>query len=155
MKVLILAIGKRHEAVFKAAIGDYTKRLSRFATIGWQLLDPARGKQEAATTKRFETQALLGELQPDDVVILLDERGKQLRSRQLGEFLDQQKQQATKRLVFIIGGPYGVDELLRARATLVWSLSMLTFPHQLVRLILVEQLYRASTISGGLPYHHE
>lgn len=155
MKILLLAIGRRHDPDLKAAIETYTGRINHYAPAAWQLLEPSKGKMDEATTRRTESEALAKELQPDDYVILLDERGKQLASPDLARLLELQQQQATRRLVFIIGGAYGVDQTLRQRAQLVWSLSPLVFPHQLVRLILTEQLYRGFTIVGGEPYHHE
>lgn len=154
MKVLLLAIGKRHDAELVAAIETYSKRLTHYATASWRLLEPAKGKLDAETTRRLESEVLAAELAPDDFVVLLDERGKELSSPQLAELLADKQQRAVKRVVFIIGGAFGVDAALRTRAQFVWSLSKLVFPHQLVRLILTEQLYRAFTITRGEPYHH-
>ena len=155
MKLLLLAIGKRHDAELAKAIETYCKRLGHYATISWQLIDPARGKTDQNEVRRIETKALMAELRPEDYVIVLDERGQELRSTALAELLRQRQQNASTRIVCIIGGAYGVEDSLRQRANTTWSLSQLTFPHQLVRLILAEQLYRAFTIIRGEPYHHE
>lgn len=148
----ILAIGKRHESWVNEGIERYAHRLRGPWSIEWALLPySAREGQQA---RRDESQAILSHLGPQDYVVLLDERGKALDSpalsRRIQDVLD-----ASRKLVFVIGGAYGVDESLMARADFVWSLSPLVFPHQLVRLILIEQLYRARSIATGHPYHHE
>ena len=104
--------------------------------------------------RRDESQSILSKLNHDDFVILLDERGKIMDSPGLSKILTDlfiHSREAT----IIIGGSYGVDETVHKRANFIWSLSPLVFPHQLVRLILVEQLYRAQEIASGNPYHHE
>jgi len=106
-------------------------------------------------TKRTESAHILSCIKDDDYIVLLDEHGIQLSSEGLAELLDTLDMQAVKRIVCIIGGAYGVDEIVKKRANFVWSLSHLVFPHQLVRLILAEQLYRANTIRRGEPYHHQ
>ena len=94
-------------------------------------------------------------IQKDDFVVLLDERGKQFTSTSLANFIQQRANESCKRIVFIIGGAFGVDELIVKRANYTWSLSNLVFPHMMVRLILAEQLYRACTILKNEKYHHE
>jgi 23S rRNA (pseudouridine1915-N3)-methyltransferase len=155
MKILLLAIGKRHDPLLAAAIDDYAKRLSKSFDVRWQLLEPAKGKQGQAVTRRIETKALAAELQSEDFVVLLDERGHQWTSVELAEQLEKWRLGAISRVVFIIGGAFGVEDELRQRVSTVWSLSRLVFPHQLIRLLLVEQLYRATAITAGLPYHHK
>jgi 23S rRNA (pseudouridine1915-N3)-methyltransferase len=148
MKILPLAIGKRHDPAIAEAIEDYSKRLGKYATVSWQL---AIAKQP---TPEAESALLEQYIKSDDVVILLDERGKQLSSPELAGLVEAHEQQATPRLVFVIGGAHGVTQAFRNRAARVWLLSNLVFPHQLVRLILAEQLYRAFTIARGEKYHH-
>jgi 23S rRNA (pseudouridine1915-N3)-methyltransferase len=155
MKLVCLAIGKRHDTAIAAAIDDYATRLRHFAAFSWQLLAPAKGKLTMEETKRLEGAVMLAQLQDDDYIVLLDEQGQELTSRGLASVLDASDRLVLKRMVFIIGGAYGVSHELKQRADVVWSLSKLTFPHQLVRLILSEQLYRAYTIRRNLPYHHE
>lgn len=154
MKILLLAVGRRHDPAISAAINDYTARIDRVADVEWCIVSAAPGKTTPAEAQRTESQALAAKCKPHDYVILLDERGKQLSSPALAELVGQQ-QQSAQRLVFVIGGAYGVDEALASRANMVWSLSQLVFPHQLVRLVLTEQLYRAFTILRGEPYHHQ
>jgi len=155
MKLVCIAVGKKHDAAIAAAIEDYTKRLQRYSPLTWQLLPAAKGKMGVEETKRTEAATLRVNIQDDDYVVLLDENGTQLSSSELADILDALDMQTTKRVVFIIGGAYGVTNELKRRADVIWSLSALTFPHQLVRLLLVEQLYRANTIRRGEPYHHE
>lgn len=112
---------------------------------------PHSSKPKSIAVKE-ESDRLLGRLSPDDFVILLDERGRNLSSPELSTVIMEHTSQS---IVFIIGGAYGVTDDVRRRANLVWSLSKLVFPHQLVRLILTEQLYRAQEIARGGKYHHE
>lgn len=155
MKIVAIAIGKRHDSDIVAAVDDYSQRVQRFSAFEWQILPTAKGKMSPDETKRLESAAIMSQLKDDDYVVLLDERGSQLSSNELAAMLERQDMAASKRLVFVIGGAYGVADEIMRRADLTWSLSKLVFPHQLVRLILVEQLYRASTIRRGEPYHHE
>lgn len=154
MKIVFLSVGKKHDATLIAAIQDYTKRISKFVSVSWKLIEPARGQEDIMRTQQIESDNIRRELQPTDIVILLDERGKELSSIALAEFIESCQQQAHKRLLFIVGGAYGVTDEVRQRANLVWSLSLLVFPHQLVRLILAEQIYRAYSIIHKHPYHH-
>lgn len=155
MKIVAIAVGKKHDSDIARAVDDYSKRLTRYATFDWQILPPAKGKMGADETKRAESALLLTFLKDDDYIVLLDEVGVQLSSNELAGILDDLDMQTSKRVVFIIGGAYGVTDELKRRADMLWSLSKLVFPHQLVRLLLAEQLYRANTIRRGEPYHHE
>ena len=120
--------------------------------LQWKLLPASQRSSDAA--RREESQQILRALSPQAYVVLLDERGTMLDSPALSRSLHQPMAQG-KSLVLIIGGAYGVTEAVMERANLVWSLSRLVFPHQLVRLILAEQLYRAQQIAAGHPYHHQ
>lgn len=155
MKIVAIAVGKKHDSDIARAVDDYSKRLTRYATFDWQILPPVKGKMGADETKRAESALLLTYLKDDDYIVLLDEVGVQLSSNELAGILDDLDMQTSKRVVFIIGGAYGVTDELKRRADMLWSLSKLVFPHQLVRLLLAEQLYRANTIRRGEPYHHE
>lgn len=156
MKLLLLAIGKKHNPKIAAAIKDYTDRLDRYYPINWQLVDAKSSASLPEERLRDEeSRQLLRFLRPEDVVILLDERGAQLKSTDLAKKIQIYANQGKKRLVFVIGGAYGVNKEFRQEADVVWSLSKLVFPHQLVRLILVEQLYRSCTINAGEKYHHQ
>ncbi len=148
----IIAIGKKHESWAAVGIERYQKRLQPPWNITWELLpySPLDGNK----ARRDESERILSLCRADDFVIVLDERGKPLDSPTLSQSLDQAFT-SNRTPTFVIGGAYGVTDVLRARANLVWSLSPLIFPHQLVRLILVEQLYRAQEIARGGKYHHE
>lgn len=150
MKLLIISVGKKHSPEYAAAIEMYTKRIRHFATVEW-LLIPDSGTGPEGVSK--EAMAINAKLLPTDIVVVLDETGTQLTSVKLSTYLESHASK-NSRLVFVIGGAYGTSEQLRAKSSLLWSLGELTYPHQLVRLIIAEQLYRAFAIQSNLPYHH-
>ncbi|MBL0882058.1 MAG: 23S rRNA (pseudouridine(1915)-N(3))-methyltransferase RlmH [Chitinophagaceae bacterium] len=156
MKIQLWSVGKPHDSHVKAGIDDFSKRLHNYFPAQWQIIPPP--KQSASMSdqllKKAESTAIMQLLDKDDFLILLDERGKQFSSPELADILQKRANESTKRLIFLIGGAYGVDESMIQRANLIWSLSKLVFPHMLVRLILVEQLYRACTILRNEKYHH-
>ena len=151
MAIRIVAVGKKHESWIEGGVERYQKRLRRPFDIEWVLLP--HSPRDGVQARQEESEALLRRLGGDEYVVLLDERGKLLDSPALSAALLTPLEQS-KNVVVIIGGAYGVDEAIHARANLVWSLSPLVFPHQLVRLMLVEQLYRAQDIAAGGAYHH-
>lgn len=144
----IITVGKKHE--YASAIAEYEKRLKGVWALDW-LLIPHSNKDDGTAAKKDESEKILAKLDERDYVVLLDERGKQLSSPQLAELTERG---LGYNLTFVIGGAYGVSDEVRDRANFIWSLSPLVFPHQLVRLLLAEQLYRSYAISSGLPYHH-
>ena len=146
MKVLIISPGKKHSSELADAISEYEKRLAPIFPIQWDF--PSIG------TKESEGEAILKRIEPQDMVVLLDERGKEIDSPGLATLIDDALNNSTKRLVFIIGGAFGVSDEVVRRANLTLKLSALVFPHMIVRLILVEQLYRAWSIRSGGKYHH-
>lgn len=150
--ITILAVGKRHEAWVLEGIERYQKRLKKPFDVEWVLL-PHSAKQ-GLEARENESEAIFSRLRPDQYVVLLDETGKLLDSPALSGVLLQQLE-SSRPVTIIIGGAFGVNDDLKRRADLVWSLSSLVFPHQLVRLLLIEQLYRAQEIAAGKPYHHE
>lgn len=151
MKQVIISVGKAHDSHLAGAILRYTERLNRERPTSWRLVKPS-GEDEV-TARAVESAAVLKIIDERDFVVLCDERGSEMSSEALaaeyGRWMG-----LGKRTVFIIGGAYGVDDSLRKRADIVWSLSKLVFPHQLVRLLVVEQLYRANMILKSHPYHH-
>lgn len=151
MPIRILAVGKKHESWVAEGIERYEKRLKKPFLCEWALLP--HSAREGITARQEESERLLSRLSDDEYVVLLDERGKLLDSPALSQVLLRQLE-LSKSVVVIIGGAYGVDDRIHQRADVVWSLSPLVFPHQLVRLILVEQLYRSQEIAAGNPYHH-
>ena len=150
--IRILAVGKKHESWVADGIERYEKRLSKPWDTEWVLLPHSSITGDRA--REEESERILSRLKPDDFVLLLDERGKMLDSPTLSRTIQAQLDMS-KSIICIIGGAYGVNDTLMNRADLVWSLSPLVFPHQLVRLILIEQLYRAQEIAAGHPYHHQ
>ncbi|RYY84757.1 MAG: 23S rRNA (pseudouridine(1915)-N(3))-methyltransferase RlmH [Chitinophagaceae bacterium] len=157
MKIALWTIGKPHEPYVKPGIEDFTKRLSRYFPAEWQVIPVPKNAAALPEPeqKKREGELILELLRPDDYLIALDERGKSLNSEGLAAFLQQRATESSKQLVFLIGGAFGLDVPVLKRAQLQWSLSALTFPHQLVRLILSEQLYRACSILRNEKYHHK
>ncbi len=152
MSVRILSVGKASSRDYQVLISEFEKRLDKRFQLEWQFIAPSGQQKDAA--RRAESDSLRAKLSASDFIVLLDERGSQsLSSEKFAAKLDEWTLQP-RPLTFIIGGAYGVDEELRQRADFVWSLSTLVFPHELVRLILTEQLYRAQCIIAGHPYHH-
>lgn len=152
MALRILAIGKKHESWVAEGIDRYSKRMKKPFDVSWQLLPHSAREGDAARAE--ESARILAKIQPRDHLILLDERGKNIDSPALARAL-QQPLDAARPVVLVIGGSYGVDTSVHQRADFTWSLSQLVFPHQLVRLVVAEQLYRAQEIAGGRPYHHQ
>ena len=149
--ITVIAIGKKHEPWVADGIERYYKRLHAPWNLQWILLP--HSALEGPAARQNESQAILNKLSPTDYVILLDEHGKALDSPAISAHL-QQLFVNSQNVVLVIGGAYGVSDELMQRANFTWSLSPLVFPHQLVRLILTEQLYRAQEIAAGHPYHH-
>lgn len=148
MKILILTVGKEKNEFLQDAIANYTLRILRYVPMEWVSIPHD-------TTKEKEGEKILQSLKKEDYLVLLDERGKDLKSEHLAELVETRMIDGVKRLVFLIGGAYGVSDKIHARANYTWKLSSLVFPHVIVRLIVVEQLYRAMTILRGEQYHHE
>ena len=150
--IRIIAIGKKHEAWVEDGIARYQKRLKKPFVAEWILLP--HSAKDGAQARQNESQTILSRLSPTDFVVLLDETGVLYDSPTLSTQLVSVFEQGST-VTMIIGGAYGVSEELQTRAQVTWSLSPLVFPHQLVRLLLIEQLYRAQEIAAGNPYHHE
>lgn len=156
MKIHFWSIGKNHEPYVKNGVEEFTKRISNYYPVQWTIIPVPKnsGMLSEADLKKKEGEVILGWLQKDDYLVALDERGKQLSSEGLAEFIMKRSNESIKNLVFLIGGAYGIDEAVMKRANYKWSLSQLVFPHQLVRLILAEQVYRACSINRNEKYHH-
>jgi len=152
MPIKILAVGKKHEAWVAEGIDRYQKRLRAPFLVEWVLLP--HSSLEGDSARLEESERIRARLKDDDFVVLLDERGALLDSPSLSGMLTTQLS-TSRTVVLVIGGAYGVDERVHERANTVWSLSPLVFPHQLVRLLVVEQLYRAQQIEVGGSYHHD
>ena len=157
MKLLLTVIGKTSTDYLIEGIDRYVKRIGHYVPFELKVLPdvkmPKNGTFEKQ--KQLEGAALLSELKPNDTLILLDERGRQYTSREFAQFIDNKMVNVAGRIVFAVGGPYGFSPEVYARANGQISLSKMTFSHQMIRLIFVEQLYRSMTILNGEPYHHE
>ncbi len=154
MKIEILLIGKTTEAWLKEGIGLYMDRLKNYIPVNMTVL-PASSSKLPNKMIVEESESITSKFQPRDFIILLDERGKNLRSIELASQIEKWMIQGVNRVVFIIGGAYGVSDDIKRQAHLQLAVSKLTFTHQMVRLILVEQLYRAMSIIRNESYHHE
>ncbi|NLZ98363.1 MAG: 23S rRNA (pseudouridine(1915)-N(3))-methyltransferase RlmH [Micrococcus sp.] len=148
----MITVGKRHEAWVADGIDRFAKRLKKPYDLAFKLVPHTTAGEQRSRDE--ESAAIMKQLRPTDHVMLLDERGKNFSSPQLAGQL-QQLFDTSHNVALVIGGAYGVNDQLRARADTVWSLSNLVFPHQLVRLMVTEQIYRAQEISAGRPYHHQ
>lgn len=156
MKTLLLLVGKTQDKHFIAGINDYAERIGHYMPFEIKMIPELRNTKSLSEQqqKAQEGELLLKQLQPSDTVVLLDEHGTEHRSIEFAAWL-QKKQNTARRLVFIIGGPYGFSDAVYKRANEMVSLSRMTFSHQMVRLVFTEQIYRACTIIKGEPYHHE
>lgn len=157
MKVVLLTVGKTNDANFIKAISEYQKRLKfyiPFEIIELPELKNNRNLSEAQQ-KQQEGASIIASLDASDAVVLLDDKGVEYTSVQFSQYMQRAMASGSKRLVFVVGGPYGFSQAVYDRANGKVSLSRMTFSHQMVRLVFVEQLYRAMTILRGEPYHHE
>ena len=148
MKIVILSVGKEKDEVTASLLKHFELRLLRYAPIEWMFAPHE-------STKEKEGEKILSLLKKDDYVVLLDEKGKDIKSEALAELIENRMVDSVRRMIFIIGGAYGVSKGIHERANYTWKLSSLVFPHMLVRVIVMEQLYRAMTIIKGEKYHHE
>lgn len=156
MEIQLICIGKTDNIELRKLISNYENRLKHYVKFNFLFLpdlkDTKNLSQEQQKTK--EAQLIEKQLKTSDVVVLLDENGKQFSSVNFSEFLNKKMNSGCKRLVFIIGGPFGFAKTLHQKYTVKISLSKMTFSHQMIRLIFIEQLYRANTILRNEPYHH-
>lgn len=157
MKVTIYLMGKTEEMYLTEGINAYLSRLKHYLRLDWVILPDI--KQGALLPKEKlkakEGELLLSKIRANDFVVLLDERGIEVTSSSLADYIKTKMNSGTKSMIFIVGGAFGVSEEVKARADFILALSKLTLSHQMVRLIIVEQLYRAMTILRGEKYHHE
>ncbi len=153
MKIYFWSVGKAHESYVKEGVEIFTKRISHYYPVEWKIFSSSK-KTSNDEVKKYEGLQLLNAIQEDDIVVALDEKGKQWSSEELAAFIQQRANSSVKNLIFIIGGAYGLHETVLKRCNYKWSLSKLVFPHQLVRLVLAEQVYRACTIIRNEKYHH-
>jgi len=156
MKIQFWSVGKDTDNYAAAGIKDFSKRAANYYPVSWNIIAPPKhaGQMEARELKKKEADTILKSLHTDDFLVALDENGKSMDSKKLAAFIQTRANESVKQLIFLIGGAYGLDQSVLQRANFVWSLSELTFPHQLARLILCEQVYRACTILRNEKYHH-
>ncbi len=156
MTIKLLAIGKTDSKALQSLIDEYTKRLGFYIKFELEIIPDIKNSKNLSETqqKQKEGELILNKLNPTDVLILLDEKGKQLDSVAFANYLQKHMNSGIKQLVFVIGGPYGFSEEVYSKAAGKISLSKMTFSHQMVRLFMVEQLYRGFTILRNEPYHH-
>jgi 23S rRNA (pseudouridine1915-N3)-methyltransferase len=157
MKIQFWSIGKNHDPFIKEAVEDFSKRIGKYFSTEWNIIPVPKntGMLSQMDLKKREGEMILSWLKPRDFFVVLDEKGKEMSSEQLAKFIQARANESAKNLVFAIGGAFGLDAKVLEKADYKWSLSKLTFPHQLVRLILVEQVYRACTIIRNEKYHHK
>ncbi|MDE6524400.1 23S rRNA (pseudouridine(1915)-N(3))-methyltransferase RlmH [Paramuribaculum intestinale] len=157
MKITIMAVGRTTTPYIAKATDDYIGRACHYMPV--EMLTVADIRQTRSLTMQQqrdkEGEQLLQAFQPSDMVVLLDEHGREMTSRQFAGYIERQAVSGRRRLVFVIGGPYGFSDAVRSRADAMISLSQMTFSHEMVRLFFAEQIYRAMTILRGEPYHHD
>ena len=156
MKIQFWSIGKGHDGYVKEGVELFTKRIANYFPVEWNIIATPKNTATLSETdlKKKEGETILNALQKEDYLVLLDESGKQLDSEAVAKFIQARANESVKNIIFLIGGAYGVSGQVMQRANYNWSLSPLVFPHQLVRLIVVEQVYRACTINRNEKYHH-
>jgi 23S rRNA (pseudouridine1915-N3)-methyltransferase len=156
MRFQFLSVGKANESYVDEGIKMFTKRITNYYQTDWTIIAPSKNAATLSDTelKNKEGELILQQIKAYDYLVLLDERGKQFTSEALANFIQQRANESKKNIVFLIGGAFGVSEAVFKRADFKWSLSPLVFPHQLVRLILAEQIYRACSINRNEKYHH-
>lgn len=157
MKTVLIVVGKTADRNFSTSIDDYVGRIKHYTLFELVVIPDLKNNRNMTfdQQKAKEGELILKEIQPGDALVLLDEAGKEQTSREFATWFERRSASVGKRLVFVIGGPYGFSSEVYAAATEKLSLSRMTFSHQMVRLIFVEQLYRALNILSGGPYHHD
>ena len=156
MKILFVVIGKTDESYLETGIVKYIKRLEHYIPFEMKVIPDIKNRKTLTEDqqKKAEGDLILSQLNPGDDLILLDEKGKTFTSVMFSQWIEKQMNTGSKRMVFVVGGPYGFSKDVYDKAKFKISLSEMTFSHQMIRLIFVEQLYRAFTIIKGEPYHH-
>lgn len=157
MTIRLLAIGKTDNPHLQSLIEVYSKRLKHYIKFELEPIPDIKNAKNLSESeqKRKEGELIFSKIEKSDVVILLDEKGKNLNSIEFANYLQKHMNSGVKRIVFLIGGPYGFSPEIYGRANGMLSLSKMTFSHQMVRLFIIEQLYRGFTILRNEPYHHK
>ena len=157
MKIQVICVGKTQQAELKSWLPEYCKRLSRYTTFEWHEITDLKNTKNLPKKKQKtdEGKLILASISATDTLILFDEKGSTHTSKGFAQFLQKKMNAGNKKLVFVIGGPYGFSQEVYARAQGKIALSHMTFSHQMVRIFVAEQLYRAFSILNNQPYHHE
>lgn len=157
MKISLLVIGKTDNKIFIDGINEYTKRLVHYIPFSLDVIPDIKNTKNMTEEqqKEKEGELILRNVQPGDYLVLLDDKGKEFTSVKFADYIEKKTHTVSKRLIFVVGGPYGFSQKVYDAASEKISLSKMTFSHQMIRMIFVEQLYRAMTILNNEPYHHE
>ncbi len=157
MRISLIVVGKTTNKDIISLIDEYTKRTRHYISFDINVIPELKNTKNLSVEQQKTTEGdlIIKQLQAGDHIVLLDERGKEMRSVEFAEWISHKMNTLNKRLVFIIGGPYGFSQKVYETANEKLSLSKMTFSHQMIRLIFIEQVYRAMTILKGEPYHHE
>lgn len=157
MKITLLVIGRTVEKHYIAGINDYVERTKHYIGFDMEVIPELKNTKSLSQEQQKEKEAdlILKSLQPGDHIVILDEHGKEFRSVEFADWMKKKMNSVNKRMVFIVGGPYGFSKRIYDIANEKISLSKMTFSHQMIRMIFVEQIYRAMTIINNGPYHHE
>lgn len=157
MKIVLCVVGKTSTGYIRVGVDEYAGRIRRFIPFDIRVIPDIKTSKKLTeqAQKDAEGEQILAQLSASDYVVLLDERGKELTSRGFSEFIEKKAHTVQKNLVFVIGGPYGFSKAVYNRADMQLSLSNMTFPHELIRIFITEQIYRALTIARNMPYHHD
>lgn len=157
MKVSLTVVGKTTDKHFQVSIDEYVMRIWHYVPFSIDVIPELKGTKNLSEKeqKEKEGELILKSFQPGDYVVLLDEHGKERRSIEFAQWIEKKMAAGPKRLVFVVGGPYGFSQAVYDAAQEKVSLSQMTLSHQMIRLLFVEQVYRAMTILNGEPYHHE
>ena len=157
MDIVLITVGKTTTPYIQAGIDEYCKRLKRYVPFSIKSLPDIKNSRKLTESQQKEEEGkiILGEVSVSDYVVLLDERGEMFTSRGFSDFVQKGMSGGKKRMVFIVGGPYGFSPQVYSRANFLLSFSQMTFSHEMIRLFFTEQIYRAMTILRGEPYHHD
>lgn len=157
MEITLIVIGKTNAKYLIEGLDEYTRRLKHYITYNINILPDIKNTKNLTEEQQKETEGklILNALKPGDYLVLLDERGKEFSSMQFSDYLQRKMNSGLRRLVFVVGGPYGFSKDVYNKADEKLSLSKMTFSHEMIRLFFTEQIYRAMTIIRGEPYHHE
>lgn len=157
MKIVLAVVGKTTNGYLRQGIDEYRSRLSHYIPFSIEYIDDVKNTRNLSEQqqKTAEGKSILAMLDKGDYVVLLDEHGKEFTSVQFSKYIEKRMASGARRMVLVVGGPYGFSQDVYDRANELLSLSKMTFPHEMIRLIFTEQLYRAMTIINHEPYHHE